>query len=451
MQAPARRSPAFLPSGTRARRLYPFTLAGTLVAAAAFFLLGRGLAQANPYAVFLALLAAAVLAVLVLAGRLQAAACARRQLQWDSSGPLFARRPGTEQAIQAPELRLLPFFRVQFRFRGLLAVGRGAEVLLARSLSFSAAGTHPLPLYLPLCGQLAARGRFLVRDLFGLTRSPFGEEPERSLTVLPAWLAAGPPRLVEPAGGFEDKSLRKASEEEKYFMREYQPGDRFRDINWKVSSRLQELITRISPVTQEKTRLLAVELRHYRDEGAESLESVIHLDYLKSWLLAFLRGLKASNERLQFRVHTGAGSRLLATAEDIESFAEELAGLGYQSDPGPGSEEAGELFVFSTSFDRGLPLFLAARPLARAQVFRTVRGRSPAGMPARTQTGAAPAGSDGRRPGKTAVPVERVLFAPELVDAFLPGPWALRRVSPLAVPLRAEGLEEVPLAVRMLP
>jgi hypothetical protein len=66
-----------------------------LVAAAAFFLLGRGLAQANPYAVFLALLAAAVLAVLVLAGRLQAAACARRQLQWDSSGPLFARRPGT--------------------------------------------------------------------------------------------------------------------------------------------------------------------------------------------------------------------------------------------------------------------------------------------------------------------------------------------------------------------
>jgi hypothetical protein len=107
--------------------------------------------------------------------------------------------------------------------------------------------------------------------------------------------------------------------------------------------------------------------------------------------------------------------------------------------------------VFSTSFDRGLPLFLAARPLARAQVFRTVRGRSPAGMPARTQTGSAPAGSDGRRPGKTAAPVERVLFAPELVDAFLPGPWALRRASPPAVPLRAEGLEEVPLAVRMLP
>ena len=257
-------------------------------------------------------------------------------------------------------------------------MGRGAGVRLARSLSFAAAGTHPLPLSLPLCGQLSAQGRFSVRDLFGLTRARFGEEPERSLTVLPAWLSPEPPRLVEPAGGFEDKSLRRASEEEKYFMREYQPGDRFRDINWKVSSRLQELITRISPVTQEKTRLLAVDFRHYRAAGAESLESVLHLDYLKSWLLAFLRGLKSANERLQFRVRTGAGSSLLATEEDIERFAVELSGLHYQSDPGPGVEEAGELFVFSTPFDRGLPLFLAARPLARAQVFRTVR--RPAGI-----------------------------------------------------------------------
>jgi uncharacterized protein (DUF58 family) len=453
MEAPARRLPAFRRILLRARRLYPLTLAGTLVAAAAFFLLGRGLAQGNPYAVFLALLAAVVLAALILVGRLQAAACARRQFQWDCSAPLAARRPGTEQLILAPEARLLPFFRVQFRFSGRLTVGRGAGVRLARQLAFAAAGAHPLPLYLPLCGELSARGRFSVRDLFGLTRAAFGEEPERSLTVLPAWLSPGPPRLVEPAGGFEDKSLRRASEEEKYFMREYQPGDRFRDINWKVSSRLQELITRISPVTQEKTRLLAVEFRHYRTDGAESLESVLHLDYLKSWLLAFLRGLKSSNERLQFRVRTGAGPRLLATEEDIDHFAVELAGLPYQSDPGPGTEEAGELFVFSTAFDRGLPLFLAARPLARAQVFRTVRGRSPAGMPARAAPAGASSGTEGpgRGSGRAAAPVERVLFPPELAEAFLPGPWALRRARVPAVPLQAAGQEEVALAVRMFP
>jgi uncharacterized protein (DUF58 family) len=476
MEAPARRSPAFRRFLLGARRLYPLTLAGTLAAAAAFFLLGRGLAQANPYAVFLALLAAVVLTLLVVAGRLLAAACARRQFQWDCSATLIARRPGTEQAIQAPEARLPPFFRVQFRFSGQLAAGNGAWVRLARSLSFALPGTHPLPLYLPLCGELTARGHFLVRDVFGLTRARFGEELQRFLTVLPAWIAPGPPRLVEPAGGFEDKSLRKASEEEKYFMREYQPGDRFRDINWKVSSRLQELITRISPVTQEKTRLLAVDFRHYRPAGPESLESVLHLDYLKSWLLAFLRGLKAANERLQFRVRTAAGSRLLATAEDIEAFAEELSGLAYQSDPGPGTEEAGELFVFSTPFDKGLPLYLAARPLARAQVFRTVRARAPArtatggwgaapaagvagrgagrepAIAAREPAVAAPIGGDGRQRGPGNGPVERVLFLPEPSEVFLPGPWALRRGRlPAAPPLPAAAVEETALAVRLFP
>jgi len=108
--------------------------------------------------------------------------------------------------------------------------------------------------------------------------------------------------------------------------------------------------------------------------------------------------------------------------------------------------------VFSTAFDRGLPLFLAARPLARAQVFRTVRGRSPAGMPARAPAAGPAPGTEGtgRKRGREA-PVERVLFPPELAEAFLPGPWALRRARVPAVPLQVAGQEEVALAVRMFP
>jgi hypothetical protein len=449
MGAPPRRAPALRRFLRRAARLYPLTPAGTLLAAAGFYLLGRGLAQDNPYAVVLGVLALAVPALLAAAGRLQAASCARGQLLWDCSAPLISRRPGTEQAIHGPEARILPFFRVQFRFSGRLSVGRGAGVRLSRKAAFSGGGAHPLPLHLPLCGELSARGQYCVRDVFGLTRARFGEEPEHALTVLPAWITPEPPRLVEPAGGFEDKSLRRASEEEKYFMREYQPGDRFRDINWKVSGRLQQLITRISPVTQEKTRLLSVDFRHYRAGGGESLESVLHLDYLKSWLLAFLRGLKAANERLQFRVRTGASAQLLATEEDIERFAGELSGLQFQQDPGPGAEEAtaGELFVFSTPFDRGLAGYLAARPLARAYVFRTARGRAaPAGAPPGAE-------ARGRKPGRKDRPVERALFPPDLAEAFLPGLWALRRErapdSP-ALP-HAAALEEALLDVRLLP
>jgi len=407
---------------------YPFTAAGTLLLLAALGLIGRSLALANPYALFLALLALAVLVLLAVSGRLQAVACGRRQFQWDCSAPLISRRPDTEQWIHGVEVRLLPFFRVHFRLDGRLALGRKAGLRVTRQLSFAGPGPHSLPLKLPLCGTLSATGRFAVRDLFGLTRSRFGEELTRSLTVLPAWLSPETAPVAEPSGGFEERSVRRSADEEKYFMREYQPGDRFRDINWKVSSRLQELITRISPVTQEKTRLLAVDFRHYRADGADTLESVLHLDYLKSWLLAFLRGLKRANDRLQFRVRTAGGAQLLATEEDIERFALELAVLTYQRDPGPAEPPESELFVFSTPFDRGLPLFLAAHPHTRARVFRTALG------------------------GKE--PQERPLFAPgaDLADAFLPGAWAWRREHARAPSLgQVADLEETSLAVRVLP
>jgi uncharacterized protein (DUF58 family) len=49
------------------------------------------------------------------------------------------------------------------------------------------------------------------------------------------------------------ESLRniQTSDQEKYFMREYIPGDRLKDINWKSSIKLNELITRISPSSPE--------------------------------------------------------------------------------------------------------------------------------------------------------------------------------------------------------
>lgn len=408
---------------------YPFTPAGTVLLAASLLLVGRGLAQANPYALFLALLALLVLALLALAGGLQARACARQDFLWDCSAPLVSRWAGTEQRLHGAPVRLLPFFRVHFRLRGRLSVGRGAALRVGRQLSFAGPGPHLLPLAMPLCGRLSAVGRFTVRDLFGLTRARFGEEAVRSLTVLPARLSPEAAPVAEPTGGFEERSVRRSAEEEKYFMREYQPGDRFRDINWKVSSRLQELITRISPVTQEKTRQLAVDFRHFRPEGQESLESVLHLDYLKSWLLAFLRSLKRSDERLQFRVRTGAENQVLAGEEDIERFAAELAELFYQTDPGPAEPPESELFVFSTPFDRGLPHFLAAHPRTRAHVFRTARG-------------------GGRNPQV------RPLFPPggALAEAFLPGPWVWRREPARATALGPVAvLEEVSLAVRVLP
>ena len=120
------------PSGLTARRwlrsflfYYPLTLAGSLLLAAALYLLGRSLAQENSYGVLLALAALLVLSALSVTARLQANTYRRRLVQWhwDSTAPLYARRAGLAHALITDPLRTLPFFRIHFAIKGTLKVG----------------------------------------------------------------------------------------------------------------------------------------------------------------------------------------------------------------------------------------------------------------------------------------------------------------------------------------
>jgi hypothetical protein len=413
---------------------FPFTLAGSLLLAVALYLLGRSLAQDNPYGVLLALAALLVLAALAVTSRIQANRYRRRQVHWhwDSSAALYARRPGLSQALMTETLRTLPFFRIHFTLRGRLRVGRKASLRIQRETSFAEGQRHPIDLYFPLCGIFACRARFSVHDIFGLSRARFGEEMVRNLPVQPASFTQRSIPIPEPSVGFEETSRKRSSDEEKYYMREYLPGDRFRDINWKVSSRLDELITRISPVTQEKTTILPVVLRNFRDREAESVESIVHLNIIKSWLMAFLRIMKQEHPEMQFHLTSATGSWLLQNDEDIERFGWELPALFFQRDTGSvfqGPPEE-ELFVFSTAFDRGLPAFLSAQAGARQYVFRT-----------------AVAEEEGQREGTTVVMFQEGC-------ACLPGSWVLRREPRLKAPRvssPASGkLEEEALSVRVL-
>jgi hypothetical protein len=411
---------------------FPFTLAGSLLLAAALYLLGRSLAQDNPYGVLLALAALLVLGALAVTSRLQAKLYARAQVHWhwDSSAPMYARRAGLSQTLMTDRLRTLPFFRIHFALRGSLKVGRNASLRIQREISFAEGGRHPIDLYFPLSGALTCSARYAVRDIFGLSRARFGERMVRNLPVQPASFTQRSIPVPEPSVGFEETSRKRSSDEEKYYMREYLPGDRFRDINWKVSSRLDELITRISPVTQEKTTILPVVLRNFRDRKSESVESIVHLNIIKSWLMAFLRIMKQEHPEMQFRLTTAGGSRLLQSDEEIERFGCELPAVFFQSDAGTifqGPPEE-ELFVFSTVFDRGLPAFLSSQAQARQYIFRT---------------GAAEEGKEG-----TTV----VLF--QGACACVPGSWVLRREARLEAPRVSNPafgkLEEEPLSVRVL-
>lgn len=215
-------------------------------------------------------------------------------------------------------------------------------------------------------------------------------------------------------------------------MREYIPGDRFRDINWKASSRLAQLVTRISPYSQEKTRVIPILLRHFREPLPETVESLVHLNVLKSWLLSFLRQVKQEHPDYQFAVWTGLGQQRLEAEEDIERFAFSLATLHFLPDPFDLPAEPGweELYIFTTPFDRHLPTVLAQLPPGVPRIFRT------------------------RAAAEAKQEVHRYPLLDSLESLFLPGPWILRRERRLPAPPLGAGLEgrllETPILVEVM-
>ncbi len=392
---------------------YPFTISGTILFSISIFLLGRGWASGNPYGLMLSLTALLILAAIVIGGRMQAVSFDRLQIQWDSSRPLQARRQGLEHIVWAEGKRTFYFYRLHFTLRGKMTVGQNASLYVYQETSFTGGGSQVVPLYFPLCGIFHAKGSFKVMDIFGLTRAVFGSEQVRELTVQPLSLSDSESLPVEAMAGLEQKQRRKSSDEEKYYMREYIPGDRFRDINWKVSSRLSELFTRISPVTQEKTKSIAVEFRHFRRQMGETVESIVHLNYIKGWLLSFLRSIKKDNPEYHFIILTGSGKVRLETEEDITRFAGELGSIFFQTDPYEPDHDPGvsEIFIFTTPYDDKLPSILQAHPETKLHVFRTVY-----------------ADSDLKK-NRTTV----CMFKPFTLH-FLPGSWIILRDKDLAGP-----------------
>jgi uncharacterized protein (DUF58 family) len=178
---------------------------------------------------------------------------------------------------------------------------------------------------------------------------------------------------IDPFSGAEDKQSRSQTDEERYYMREYSPGDRFRDINWKTSERLATLITRISPHTREKTKLIYLEFRNYgRGKG---LLSFWLLDRAKARLALFIRTLKAEHPEFIFHISAAGGQWLVQSGEEVDAFLDELAVMGFQPSGAEAAADGGdasELYLFSTSCDTSLASVLAARGERVSHLFLTV-------------------------------------------------------------------------------
>jgi hypothetical protein len=219
----------------------------------------------------------------------------------------------------------------------------------------------------------------------------------RSLQVQPAGFHKKPPLRIDPFSGSQDRQSRSQTDEERYYMREYAPGDRFRDINWKTSERLATLITRISPHTKEKTRLVHIALRNYGPALDAPLLFVWLLDRTKARLMHFLRALKEAHPEFIFHITTATDEKTIQTEEELAAFFDELAALSFLPRAAENPAAAGgtgELYLFSTSCDMGLPAFLASRGEAPSHLYISVPLKR-AGLPGGRSAKARLAGDDG--------------------------------------------------------
>lgn len=386
-------------------RAYPFTAAGSLLTAAAVYLLGFGFGSGNLIAFILGAFALLLLTILVVDARLQAFRLHQLEPAWESAGGLYARLIDVTQTIHLGEIRPHYFYRFHFLISGELRAGREASLRFSEEAAGSREGAIDMPLYFPVSGVARVRGRLYLKDVFGLTRTRVGLEQERTLHVRPPALPGKPAFSFQNTASLESVKRARASDEEKYYMREYQPGDRLKDINWKASFKINELITRISPRSPDESKLLHVELRNFNAAERDSPEAIMHLNYAKSWLVSFLYQVKREHPDFQFRVVSADWVELIVSDSDIERLSHHLAELDFVKPRAmPQTQPVQERFVFTTAYDVQLAQNFDRG--ATVHLFRTTA------------------------PGADRSKVRSVRFMPvEYANAW-PAPWVFRRASP---------------------
>ena len=361
----------------QAAKKFPLTVAGCLTLGIALFVLVCALAVRNTYEVILSLAALSLLTALYIKGRWSLKRFAAVEPLWKIPIPLTAH--SNEDWIVTTQAEGVPiFFRLHAVLRGRFSPqGSGERESCRTFIEISlprTGGSSNVRVSFPLGGTLDAETSCRLHDIFGFFS--FHGSVVRELHVkLRSSPCASKPLLIEAHSGAEDRRNKSATDEERYYMREYAPGDRFRDINWKSSERINTLITRISPDNQEKVTRIEVHLRNY---GApRGIADLWLLDRLKARLAWFLRKAKEDKASYVFEVRSALGNWDLTDDEDIEAFLDDLAALPFcpaANEEAPPARSS-EIYVFSTACDTSLPAFLLMRQGQPISLFMAAHNR----------------------------------------------------------------------------
>ncbi|MCL2230233.1 MAG: DUF58 domain-containing protein [Treponema sp.] len=362
-----------------------FTPMGWLVLIFSLLILFRSLYYRNAYEIVLTCVMVLFLLVLGIVGAWKSKKLKSMEPGWKTPSP-FTACAGEDTLVSGLSANIPLFFRLHFIVRGkFLPSGsnagsstsfkKGCSVSIETSVSRGNESAN-LPIDFPMSGIFHGDGFCKLRDIFGFYSFACGAPQHRTVNVRCS-PCIGKKTPINAQTGAEDQRNKPSSDVERYYQREYTPGDRLRDINWKSSDKIDTLITRISTDNQEKVSRLEVHFRNYAsvstvlkisrenvkvEAGNFTLESLWLLDRAKARLSYFLRSLMEQNSSFVFDVRSPSGSWEIEDMDDLDAFFEELAGISFLSPQYETAIQAGkgDMYVFSTACDFGLKSFIQA-------------------------------------------------------------------------------------------
>ncbi|MCL2443270.1 MAG: DUF58 domain-containing protein, partial [Treponema sp.] len=263
---------------------FVFTPVGAAVLVISILMLVRALLNRNSYEIVIFSFALLLLLVLGVIGEWKSRKLKIMEPGWKPPFPMTASSKlasafaaGVDDAaeiskmtqVSGLESKIPLFFRQHFYVRGRLFPGGagfsselkgGCSVLVETSIPRGNTSAQ-LPLDFPMSGIFFGDGYCKLRDIFGFFSFPCGI-PQRRTVKIRCSPCFGKNIKINAKSGAEDRRYKPSADEERYYMREYSPGDRLRDINWKSSEKIDTLITRISNDNQEKVSRIEVHFRN---------------------------------------------------------------------------------------------------------------------------------------------------------------------------------------------
>jgi len=358
----------------------PFlTPVGAVVLFASLFILIRSLIARNSYEIVIASGILLLLLIFFIIGVWKSKKLKSSEPGWKPPFPMTANpvfkqtgfaNAGDKTQITGLDGNIPLFFRLHYFIKGrFFPSGSSSNFIKKCYVSVETSvpqgnNSAELALNFPMSGVFQGEGYCRLRDIFGFFSFHCAVPQSGTIKVRSA-PCFGSKIHINAQSGAEDQRNKPSADVERYYMREYTPGDRLRDINWKSSDKIDTLITRISTDNQEKISRIEV---HFRNYGKiKTLEALWLLDRAKARLSYFLRSIMELNTSFIFDISTANGDWEIKDQNELDVFLEELTAFSFMPPQIENAQTgfavtkgAGDLYVFSTACDIGLNSFILA-------------------------------------------------------------------------------------------